>query len=310
MAKVVLTGGAGFIGSHIAEELLSRGHSVTIIDDLSSGCRENVPAGCGLEVMDIRSPEARTFLSKLEPEYVVHAAAQMSVRLSMEDPAFDTHVNVYGLINLLQAFHGRKQPFFVLLSTGGAIYGEQETFPAAENHPIVPASVYGLAKYVSELYLDLWRRQFGLRYAALRLANVYGPRQNPHGEAGVVAIFCQKLFLGETPLINGSGEQTRDFVYVKDVAAAVGSVVAESVEGTFNIGTAVETSVNRLYEAISAACEVNIQAAKGPAKAGEQMRSCIDYGRAKAAFGWSPRTGLSKGIELTAEFFRRQAKEK
>ena len=172
MAKIVVTGGAGFIGSHIVEELLTLGHKVEVLDDLSSGRSENIPEEVKLHKLDVRSAEARAALKQIQPDVVVHAAAQMSVRLSMEDPAFDTHVNVYGLVNLLQAFQGLPQPFFVLLSTGGAIYGEQDTFPATENHKLEPTSVYGLAKRVSELYLDLWRREFGMKSASLRLGKM------------------------------------------------------------------------------------------------------------------------------------------
>jgi UDP-glucose 4-epimerase len=269
MAKVVVTGGAGFIGSHIVDALLSGGHSVEVIDDLSSGSESNLAKGVKLHRLDIRSDETRALLVKLQPDMVVHAAAQISVRISMDNPVFDAQVNVVGIVNLLHAFQGRKLPHFVFLSTGGAIYGEQDVFPATESHPIRPTSVYGLAKRVGELYLDLWGRQNQLTWTALRLANVYGPRQNPHGEAGVVAIFSQKLLRKEQPMINGEGKQTRDFVYVGDVAAAVKAVCDKKITGTYNIGTGRETNVNELYEMIRSSVGVSMPAKHAEAKAGE-----------------------------------------
>lgn len=309
MSKVIVTGGAGFIGSHIVDQLVAAGHVVEVIDDLSSGRRANLPPAVPLHVCDIRSSAARDVVSTVQPDVVVHAAAQMSVRLSMEDPTFDTAVNVSGLVNILDALHrsrgaGAVPPFFVFLSTGGAIYGEQETFPAPENHPLRPASVYGLSKRVGELYLDFWARELGLPFAALRLANVYGPRQNPHGEAGVVAIFNQRLLRGELPTINGSGGQTRDFVYVGDVARAVTAVVAGRVGGIFNIGTGRETSVNELYAAIAQAVGVSPEPLRVPAKPGEQMRSVVDAAAAQRSFGWSPEVPLDRGLKATTEWFR------
>jgi len=309
MGKIIVTGGAGFIGSHIVDHLIAAGHTVEVIDDLSSGRRENLPATVPLHVLDIRSDAARDVIATVRPDVVVHAAAQMSVRLSMEDPTFDTAVNVSGLVNILDALRRRLSaaetpPFCVFLSTGGAIYGEQESFPATEDHRIMPASVYGLSKRVGELYLDFWERELGLPFAALRLGNVYGPRQNPHGEAGVVAIFNQKLLRGEIPTINGSGEQTRDFVYVGDVARAVTAVVAGRVSGTFNIGTGRETSVNELYTVICRAVGLNPTPKRVPAKAGEQLRSVIDASHAARTFGWRPEVSLDCGLEATTKWFR------
>lgn len=307
MPKAIVTGGAGFIGSHIVEALLADGLEVEVIDNLSSGYRENLPKGVVLHELDIRSPEVRELLLSRKPDFLVHCAAQISVRVSMEDPCLDTDINVRGIVNLLQAFKGTAHPHFVFLSTGGAIYGEQEVFPAPENHPVVPCSIYGLAKRVGELYLDLWKRQFGAKFVALRLANVYGPRQNPHGEAGVVAIFNQRLLNREVPTINGSGKQTRDFVFVKDVARAVAICCRNSSEGIFNIGTGRETDVNRLYELIRGALGSSLDANRVPAKAGEQMRSSIDSGLAKRALGWEPQVGIEEGIRKTCEWFESEA---
>ena len=304
MANVVVTGGAGFIGSHIADMFISDGHKVDVIDDLSSGAEKNLNPKVIFHKLDIRSKEARELLANLQPDILVHAAAQMSVRNSMEDPAFDVSVNVFGIVNLLQAFLGKKQPYVVFLSTGGAIYGEQDAFPATEDHKKQPSSVYGLSKHASELYLEFWKREFNLKFAALRLGNVYGPRQNPHGEAGVIAIFYKKLFNGETPVINGSGAQTRDFVAVEDVARAVIAVAEKKVEGVFNIGTAKETSVNDLYKVIVETAGVPAQAKYGEAKAGEQMRSCIAVDKAKQVFGWQAKYDVHQGLKETAEWFR------
>jgi len=309
MAKILVTGGAGFIGSHVVDQLIEKGHSVTVIDDLSSGLRENLPIGVTLHELDVRLPEARVAIRKTQPDVIVHMAAQISVRVSMEDPGFDTAVNVGGVVNILQAANDCKQsggrlPHIVFISTGGAIYGEQEAFPATEDHPIRPESVYGLAKRVGEMYLELWSRQFGLTYCALRLSNVYGPRQNPHGEAGVVAIFCERLLRGELPTINGTGEQTRDFIYVEDVARAVLAAATKRTEGVFNIGTAREVSVNQVYSAIAAGLEMPVDAPHGPVKGGEQQRSCIDPGRAFADLGWEPQVGLADGLARTAVWFK------
>lgn len=306
MAHVIVTGGAGFIGSHIVDALLTAGHKVEVIDDLSSGSEQNLPSAVTLHKLDIRSPEARELLARLQPEILVHTAAQISVRISMENPVLDTEINVVGLVNLLHAFQGKKLPHVVFLSTGGAIYGEQDVFPAPETHPTRPNSVYGLAKRVSELYLDLWGREHGLTWTALRLSNVYGPRQNPHGEAGVVAIFSQRLLRNEVPMINGEGVQTRDFVYVGDVAAAARIVSDKRISGIFNIGTGRETSVNELYELIRGAVGVPVQARHGEAKPGEQMRSCIDAGLATKSFGWKPSVSIEEGIKRTVDWFREQ----
>jgi UDP-glucose 4-epimerase len=310
MARVVVTGGAGFIGSHISDAFLGAGHHVAIIDNFSSGSRENVDPKIKIYEADIRSAEARRALEAEQPDIVVHTAAQISVRLSMEDPVFDTEVNVAGVVNLLHAFNGKQYPHFVFLSTGGAIYGEQETFPASESHRIAPASIYGLAKRVGEMYFEFWAREHGMKFTALRLANVYGPRQNAHGEAGVVAIFNTALLAGKAPTIFGSGEQTRDFVYVGDVVAAAKAVSERGICGTFNIGTAVETDVNKLYSMISKALNVSLVAFRGPAKAGEQMRSSIDATFATKTFNWKPQVDLEQGIGLTAKWFAQTSRSK
>lgn len=304
MGIVVVTGGAGFIGSHIADDMIAAGHTVHIIDDLTTGMRSNLPSSAIFHHYDICSEEAGSLIKSLLPDIIIHTAAQISVRRSMEAPAEDVRVNVQGLVNVLHSCDLNKLPFFVFLSTGGAIYGDQDYFPAKEDHPIRPTSIYGLSKRVGEEYLDFWSREYGLKFAALRLSNVYGPRQNPHGEAGVVAIFAKRLFAGEVPIINGDGTQTRDFVYVKDVVAAAHEVTMSRSAGIFNIGTGAETSVNTLYGHIRDAAGVKVEATHGEAKAGEQLRSAIDASKARSTFGWEPKTKLKAGIIETVNSFR------
>lgn len=305
MAKVLVTGGAGFIGSHIVDAFLAEGHQVVVIDNLSSGSKKNLGSAAQLFELDVRGGEARALIEREKPDAVVHTAAQISVRESMYNPPFDVAVNVGGIVNLLCGCAHR--PHFIFLSTGGAIYGEQESFPAAEGHPVRPTSIYGLSKRVSEMYLEFWQRERGLSFVALRLSNVFGPRQNPHGEAGVVAIFNQALLSGRTPTIYGSGKQTRDFVFVKDVARAAALVFKNRVQGIYNIGTGLETSVNELYAFIAGAHATALKAEYAPAKEGEQMRSCITSDLARQTFGWQPQTGLQDGIRVTCEWFKEQA---
>ena len=306
MRRVLVTGGAGFIGSHIVDFLLAGGNEVLVLDNLSSGKREYVNAKARLEVDDIRNPSARALVAAFKPQVIVHAAAQISVRISMDDPRLDADINVVGMVNLLDAFRFQNLPHFVFISTGGAIYGEQEKFPADESHPARPNCIYGQSKRVAEIYLEFWNREFNMPFTALRLGNVYGPRQNPHGEAGVVAIFAERLLRGEQPIINGAGTQTRDFVYVGDVARAVAAVVQEKCTGTFNIGTGKETSVNLIYSTLCQACGQTPAAKHGPAKLGEQMRSCISARAAREAFAWEPQVTIEKGLAETVAWFRQQ----
>lgn len=305
MAKVVVTGGAGFIGSHIIDKLLARKHEVHIIDDLSSGTRENLAhiPNVNLHVLDIRSQEAKQAVERLAPDFVVHAAAQVSVRISMDQPALDTDLNVTGLVNILSALKDRKGTHVVFLSSGGAIYGEQVAFPAKEDHPIKPESVYGLSKRVGEEYLEFWSRTWGVTSTSLRLSNVYGPRQNPHGEAGVVAIFCERLLAGKSITVNGTGKQTRDFVYVEDVAEAVGRAVDTRCVGEFNIGTSKETSITHLAEQLRALTTPTADISYSEAKPGEQMRSCIDNSSAKGKLSWSPKVDFEQGLRQTVNWY-------
>ena len=245
--KILVTGGAGFIGSHVADRLLADGHEVVILDDLITGHVEHLPAKARFYQMDVHSPWLGEFFKIERPEAVVHLAAQASVRRSVEDPVFDASVNVLGTAALLEAsvHHGVRR--FIFASTGGAIYGDTDLVPTPEDAPALPVSPYGASKLAAEVYLRTFNTLHALSYAALRYANVYGPRQDPHGEAGVVAIFTQRLLRGEPARINGDGKQTRDFVYVGDVADANARAIASDAVGSFNVGTGLETDINRIF---------------------------------------------------------------
>ncbi|MHB8508718.1 MAG: NAD-dependent epimerase/dehydratase family protein [Candidatus Dormibacteria bacterium] len=303
--KVLVTGGAGFIGSNLADRLVADGHAVVVVDDLSSGRRENVPAGANLYQMDLDNRWLDRVVEREKPEAICHLAAQVSVRRSVEDPLFDARVNILGSIGLIEAarHHGVKR--FIFSSTGGAIYGEADELPTPETYTAAPLSPYGAAKLSVEHYLHLYHEMDGFSYAALRFANVYGPRQDPHGEAGVVAIFSRALLEGRQPTINGDGTQTRDYTFVGDVVEAVVAGLRSNACGAFNVGTGVETDVNQLCDLIRSAAGSPAQPAHGPAKAGEQRRSCLDHAKARTVLGWSPRTDLAAGIEQTVAYFRK-----
>jgi UDP-glucose 4-epimerase len=306
--KVVVSGGAGFIGSHVCDLLLDAGHRVFAVDDLSTGRRENLGPQVRLLVADIRTREASDLVRTERPDALFHLAAQMDVRWSVEHPAFDAESNILGLLNLLEACRQAGVGKVVFSSTGGAIYGEQESFPAPETHPTRPVSPYGVSKAAGELYLGYYRAQYGLRSVSLRYANVYGPRQNPHGEAGVVAIFSQRLVRRQPCTIFGTGRQTRDFVYALDVARANLLALEREVEGPVNIGTGVETEVNTLYAQLAAAAGANDAAPSyAAAKPGEQLRSSVDPSLAARVLGWTPRTPLAEGLGRTVAWFRERA---
>jgi UDP-glucose 4-epimerase len=304
---VCVTGGAGFIGSHVAEALLARGHRVLIVDDLSSGRKENVPAGAEFHELDIRSAEAAVLMREAGVEVLVHHAAQMDVRRSVTDPANDASVNVVGTLNLMEGGRraGLKQVIFA--STGGAMYGEQEHFPADEGHPARPLSPYGVAKLAVERYLYFYHAEYGIDAIALRYANVYGPRQNPHGEAGVVAIFLDRLLAGREAVINGDGLQTRDYVYVADVVASNLAALGRPGFGIYNVGTGRETTVVELYGLLAAAVGVTHPPSHGPAKAGEQRRSVITSELLGRELGVRLGTTLEDGLRNTAMWFAARA---
>jgi UDP-glucose 4-epimerase len=304
--SICVTGGAGFIGSHVAEALLAAGHRVLILDDLSTGRKENVPDGAVLQVVDIRQPDAASLLRANDIEILVHHAAQMDVRKSVDDPVFDADVNLVGLLNLLEAARRGSVRQVVFASTGGAIYGEQDVHPADESHPARPVSPYGVAKLASERYLYFYHHQYEIDATCLRYANVYGPRQNPHGEAGVVAIFMDRLLDSEQPVINGDGKQTRDYVYVADVVRANTAALGQPGFRIYNVGTGVETDVNALFAHIHRAIGQGPKATNGPAKPGEQERSSISADLLERELGVTVGTSLERGIAETAEWFREQ----
>ncbi len=300
---VCITGGAGFIGSHLADAFVKEGSQVLIIDDLSSGRRENLPAEAEFHELDIRSPEAAELIAGAGVDLLVHHAAQMDVRRSVADPVFDADVNVVGSLNLFEAARrgGVRQVLFA--STGGAIYGEQEVFPAGENHPLRPVSPYGVSKLAVERYLFYYHVSCGLDVGCMRYANVYGERQNPHGEAGVVAIFLKRLLSGEVPTINGDGLQTRDYVHVSDVVKANLAATGRKGFATYNVGTGIESSVVDLYHELKRALGLDIEPEFGPAAAGEQRRSSIDPSRLHAELGVDAPLTLAEGFKRTAAWF-------
>jgi len=302
--NIVVTGGAGFIGSHVAEAYFAAGHTVWVVDNLATGKRDNVPAGARFVHADINDEAIRRLLSDERIEAVNHHAAQMDVRRSVADPLFDARSNVLGLLNLLEGAREAGCRTFVFASSGGTVYGELTAFPATEEHSTHPISPYGISKLAGEHYLDFYRLEYGLRTVSLRYANVYGPRQDPHGEAGVVAIFTQALLDGQPITINGDGTQTRDYVFVADVVRANLAALTTDVHGPFNVGTGVETDVNALAAHLQRLTGATDRARHGPAKPGEPRRSVLDCGRAARMLGWMPAGALADGLEATVAFFR------
>ncbi|HEY7723805.1 MAG TPA: NAD-dependent epimerase/dehydratase family protein [Anaeromyxobacteraceae bacterium] len=302
--RALVTGGAGFIGSHVADLFLRAGWEVAVLDDLSSGKRENVPAGARFYPCDVRSAAAAGAVARERPQVLCHHAAQVDVRRSMADPRRDADVNVGGLLNLLAAAAGAGVEHVLFASSGGAAYGETDVLPTPEDHPLRPISVYGASKAACELYLGVFRATHGLRFSALRYANVYGPRQDPLGEAGVVAIFCGRLLAGEPCTVNGDGRQTRDYVHVEDVARANLLAAEKGFQGALNVGTGVETDVLGIHRHLARAAGVDAAPVHAPAKAGEQRRSCIDPSAAAAAIGWRPEVPLDQGLARTLGWFQ------
>jgi len=303
---ILVTGGAGFIGSHVADALVERGHTVHVLDDLSSGKRWKVPDAATLHVMDVRAEEAADLVADLAPDVLVHHAAQMDVRKSVADPSFDADVNIRGFLNLMEAGRTSGLEKVIFASTGGAIYGEPEYTPQDEDHPLRPLSPYGVAKLATERYLYFYQQQYGLDAVSLRYANIYGPRQNPHGEAGVVAIFTKAMLAGGQPVINGDGEQTRDYVYVGDVVRANLAALDYDGSGIFNVGTGRETSVNELFRVLRDATGADVAEEHGPGKPGEQQRSVLGYETSAQELGWTPQVSLQDGLARTVDWFREQ----
>jgi UDP-glucose 4-epimerase len=310
--RALVTGGAGFIGSNLVDALLARGDAVTVVDDLSTGRRQNLDgalaAGAELVEADVRDAARVADVAKeAKPEVVFHLAAQIDVRRSVEDPAFDAAVNVGGTANVLEAARTAGCPRVVFVSTGGAIYGEgaDKALPLAEETPAAPLAPYGQSKFAGEGYLALYERLYGLSGISLRLGNVYGPRQDPLGEAGVIAIFCGRLLAGERPTVYGDGSQTRDYVYVGDVVAAMLAAAGSAATGPVNVGTGVETDVLELARQLRELGDGgDFEPELAPPRPGEVQRIAIDPSRAERELGWRAEVGLAEGLKLTLDSLR------
>jgi UDP-glucose 4-epimerase len=302
--RILVTGGAGFIGSHVVEAYLADGHEVFVVDNLATGSRSNVPRGARLHEIDIHGNEVERLFADFRPEVVNHLAAQASVKVSNDDPVFDLEVNGGGTarIALLAATHGARK--FLYSSTGGALYGEPLRLPVDESHPIQATSPYGVSKRVGELYIDFVARTRDIDYTILRYANAYGPRQDPFGEAGVVAIFTGRMLKGEACTIDGDGEQQKDYVYVGDIAAANVLALHKGSGEAMNIGTGRGTSVNEIFQSLQRATGSDVPPRHGDPRPGDVRKIWLDSSRARDVLGWEPRISLDEGIQTTVDWFR------
>ncbi|HMI81333.1 MAG TPA: NAD-dependent epimerase/dehydratase family protein [Solirubrobacterales bacterium] len=305
--KALVTGGAGFIGSNLVDALVARGDEVTVLDDISTGRRENLEQalanGAALEPVDIRDAGAVSLLvSRTKPDVIFHLAAQIDVRKSVADPSSDARVNVEGTVNVLSAAQAYGVPRVVNTSTGGAIYGEGRQLPAPEDHPVAPEAPYGLSKWCAEQYCEIFTRLHGLSTVSLRYGNVYGPRQDPLGEAGVIAIFCGVLKEGGRPTVFGDGTQTRDYIYVGDVVSAALAAASSEVTGAINVGTGRETTVLELVKSLrKLGGREDFESEFAPPRTGEVQRIAIDAGRAERELGWRAEVDLDEGLKLTLD---------
>lgn len=302
--NILVTGGAGFIGSNITDAYIKLGHKVIIIDNMSTGVKEYINPSAEFYEMDICDESIGEVFKKHKIDIINHHAAQIDLRKSVDNPKFDINVNVIGSVNLLQNAleHGVKK--FIFASTGGAIYGEHDYFPADENHPTRPYAPYGINKLTVEKYLFYYNHVFGLDYVVFRYANVYGPRQNPHGECGVIAIFTDKILKGTEPLINGDGLQTRDYVFVEDVVNANVLALGDTKPKIYNVGTTKETDVNYIFQRINKFAGTKFEEKHGPAKKGEQRRSVLSYEKLSSELGWKPKMDIETGLKITTEYFK------
>lgn len=305
--KALVTGGAGFIGSHIVDVYVENGWDVAAADNLSSGKTENVNPAAEFRELDICSPEFREYVEGLKPDVVVHAAAQISVSRSVREPAFDALQNIVGPVDMLAACVKAGVKKVIFSSSGGTVYGEVPEGVAGEDYGFNPLSPYGISKMAFEYYLDFFRREFGLRYTALRYGNVYGPRQDPHGEAGVIAIFAKAMLSGKTPTINGDGLYYRDYVYCRDVANANMLAAEKGDNRAFNVGTGTGVDVNEIYRELAACTGFGEPAKFGPDRPGDLRRCALDSSRAAEELGWRPAVSFQDGMRETVEFFRKQA---
>jgi UDP-glucose 4-epimerase len=302
--KIAVTGGAGFIGSNIVDAYVEAGHDVVIIDSFVSGKQANVNPSARVHTIDITDPAIKDIFEQERFDVINHHAAQMSVRLSVDEPIFDATVNIHGVLNVLEAARTTGVKKVIFASSGGAIYGDQTVFPADEQHAKRPCSPYGVSKLATEKYLGFYLYQYGIEHTVLRYTNVYGPRQNAHGEAGVVAIFIEKLLRDEQPTINGDGTQTRDYVFVEDVVRANVLALGSKAAGIFNVCTSREQSVNALYDYLQLRMGTAMPRAHGPAKGGEQLRSVCSYKKIESELGWKPLTAFEQGLDRTIDWFK------
>ena len=302
--KILVTGGAGFIASHISEAYLKLGHEVVILDDLSTGNKNNIPANARFVEMDITSSDIEKFFENEKFDILNHHAAQMNVRFSVESPSFDAKTNIIGGLNLYEAARKNGVKKIIFASTGGAIYGDQDVIPTPENVFLEPCSPYGIAKLANEKYLAFYKETYEVDFVCLRYANIYGPRQNHKGEAGVVAIFINQMLSNGQPVINGDGLYTRDYVFVKDVVTANVLALDTCVSGIFNIGTGIQTTTNEIFQNLKKLTNSNCEEIHGEAKKGEQRVSCISYQKIKNAHNWQPEMKLFDGLQETVEFFK------
>ena len=303
--KILVTGGAGFIGSHVVDTFIANGHEVVVVDDLSTGRRSNLNPAATFYQIDIRSDDLSEVFEKEKPQVVDHHAAQMDVRRSVVDPLFDADVNVLGSIKLIELSREHGVERFIYISTGGAVYGEPEYLPCDEAHPINPICPYGASKHTVEHYLYMYHELYGLDYVVLRYPNVYGPRQDPHGEAGVVAIFTGLMLKGDQVVINGDGDQERDFVFVGDCATAnLLALTTQNSNTIFNLGEGKSTTVNDVYRELKDITDYHLSAVHGPAKVGETRRIYLEAKKAAQELDWQPSVGLGEGLTATVEYFK------
>ena len=306
--RILVTGGAGFIGSHIVDALLARGHAVAVLDNLTTGSKANVAAAAELYEVDLRDRAAvQGVFAAFPAEVVFHHAAQADVRRSMDEPAYDAAVNILGSLHLLEAAARHGTTRFIYASSGGAIYGEPHSLPVREDHPILPLSNYGVSKATVEPYLRVAAATSGMRTTALRYANVYGPRQNPKGEAGVVAIFATLMLQGKQATIFGDGEKTRDYVYVEDIVRANLLAFERGIDGAFNIGTGVRTTDFEVYTAVQGALGTSLAPIYGPRRKGEVEHIALDAALAKEKLGWAPSVDFAEGVRRAVAFYRQLA---